>query len=179
MNIGIDYSMSCPAVCAYSETPQFWMAHARDYPPLPALTTVVISSTEMMIRAEFLAQSVITWLAQWPDIRTVALENYAFSATGRVFHIGEHTGILKYLLHQQHYTITTVAPTAVKKFATGKGNADKKRMTHAFLEQYPLANAWTPVFFPRTAKTASFAKSPLADIADAYWIARHAAHNGA
>jgi Holliday junction resolvasome RuvABC endonuclease subunit len=179
MNIGIDYSMSCPAVCAYSETPQFWMAHSRDYPPLPALTTVVISSTEMMIRAEFLAQSVIAWLAQWPDIRTVALEDYAFSATGRVFHIGEHTGILKYLLYQQNYTITTVAPTAVKKFATGKGNADKKRMTRAFLEQYPLAKAWCPVFYPRTVKTASFAKSPLSDIADAYWIAKHAAPNGA
>jgi hypothetical protein len=67
----------------------------------------------------------------------------------------------------------------IKKFATGKGNADKPKMTHAFLEQYPHAKAWCPVFFPRTAKTASFAKSPLSDIADAYWIARHAADNGA
>ena len=178
MNIGIDYSMSCPAMCAYGETPQFWMAHARTYSALPALTTVVISNTEMMARAEFIAQSVITWLAQWPDIRTVALEDYAFSATGRVFHIGEHTGILKYLLRQQRYTITTTPPTVIKKFATGKGNADKPKMTHAFLEEYPHAKAWCPVFFPRTAKTASFAKSPLSDIADAYWIARHAADSG-
>ena len=87
MNIGIDYSMTCPAACAYGETPQFWMAHARAYSALPALTTVVISNTEMMARAEFIAQSFITWLAQWPDVRTVALEDYAFSASGRGFHI--------------------------------------------------------------------------------------------
>ena len=175
MTIGIDYSMSCPAVCVYSETPQFWMAHGREYPALPALTTVVISTTEMMARAEFVARSLIAWIAQWPDIRTVAIEGYAFSSTGRVFQIGEHTGILKYLLHQQHYTITSTPPTVVKKFATGKGNADKSRMTRTFLDQYPSAKVWCPVFFPRTPDTASFAKSPLSDLADAYWIAKHAA----
>ena len=175
MTIGIDYSLSCPAVCVYGDVPQFWMAHGREYPVLPALTSVVISSTDMMIRAEFLATSIISWLSQWPDMRAVAIEDYAFSATGRVFHIGEHTGILKYLLHQQHYTITAVPPTVVKKFATGKGNADKPRMTRAFLEQYPLAKTWCTTFFPRTPDTASFAKSPLSDLADAYWIAKHAA----
>ena len=58
----------------------------------------------------------------------VALEDYAFAAKGRVFHIAENTGILKYKLFQQGIPLETISPSAVKKNATGKGNADKEMM---------------------------------------------------
>ena len=174
MIVGVDYSMTCPAACLYSDTPQFWIAHDRVYPSFTALSTSVITTTEMMPRAEFVAQQFIEWLRQRSNVRTVAIEDYAYSATGKVFHIGEHTGVLKYLLFQSGYTIKSIPPTVIKKFATGKGNADKSRMTQAFLNVYPPAEAWRSVFFPRTAQTASPAKSPLSDIADAYWISKYA-----
>lgn len=177
MTIGIDYSMTCPAAVCYSDTPQFWCAQTRTYPALPHVTTNVITTTDVIPRAEQAAQLLLSWMQQWPDIRTVTIEDYAYSATGRVFHIGEHTGILKYLLYSAGYTVIPVPPTVVKKFATGKGNADKVRMTRAFLDVYPAAEHWRSTFFPRTPASVTPAKSPLADLADAYWIARYAAEH--
>jgi hypothetical protein len=175
MTVGIDYSMTCPAACLYTDAPQFWIAHNRTYPTCAALTTTEITTTDVIPRAELVASGLIAWLSQCPNVRAVAIEDYAFSATGRVFHIGEHTGVLKYLLYKNGYAVKSIPPTVIKKFATGKGNADKPRMTDAFLNAYPSAQAWRSVFFPRTAPNASPAKSPLADLADAYWIAKYAA----
>lgn len=175
MIVGIDYSMTCPAACIPYGAPQFWFASQRNYDPLRSITTYEITTLDVTRRAESTALALIAWLKQYPDVRTVVLEDYAFNATGRVFHIGEHTGILKYLLWKADYRVCAVPPTVVKKFATGKGNADKPRMTAAFLKDYPEAQVWSSTFFPRTRATASNAKSPLSDLADAYWIAKYAA----
>jgi hypothetical protein len=63
----------------------------------------------------------------------------------------------------------------IKKFATGKGNADKVKVTTAFLNDYPASKTWIPFFFPRYQDGDLFAKSPLSDLADAYWLAKYAA----
>lgn len=179
MIAGIDYSMTCPAACIYDTVqPEFWCAHARSYGHLRNLRATLITTTEILPRAESTALALIAWLQEHPRVTHVLLEDYAFNATGRVFHIGEHTGILKYLLYRAGYIINAVPPTVVKKYATGKGNADKPRMTQAFLADYSAAHAWVPSFFPRTRANASHAKSPLSDLADAYWIAKYAhSHN--
>lgn len=175
--IGIDYSMTCPAICAFAENDvRFWYAHETKYDvTLGNVTTVRASSSTVSVsrRASYHASQVTLWLEEnFPLVRDVAIEDYAYSASGRVFHIGEHTGILKHYLDNLLIDIHPVPPTVVKKFATGKGNADKSKMTDAFLAAYPAAQAWVPLLFPRS-KGASPAKSPLADLADAYWIARH------
>ncbi len=179
MTVGIDYSMTCPAACLYSPVAdecQFWFADAKNPPSLPHITHTS-NPTEMVVhrRAAVLARQCADWIvAVAPDIRAVAIEDYAYAATGRVFHIGENTGILKYFLDEMDLDIHPVPPTVVKKFATGKGNADKNAMTAAFLNTHPSARSWIDAFFPRFKKGSSPAKSPLADLADAYWIAKHA-----
>lgn len=175
MIVGIDYSMTCPAACIPYNTPQFWFASQRSYDPLRDITTYEITTLDVVRRAEQTGAALIEWIKQYPDVRTVVLEDYAYAATGRVFHIGEHTGILKLLLMRAGYHVCAVPPTVVKKFATGKGNADKPRMTAAFLKSHPEAQLWHATFFPRTRAAASMAKSPLTDLADAYWIAKYAA----
>lgn len=175
--LGIDYSMTCPAACVWSDTPQFWFAQQRRYTGLPAqLTHTEITTTEMLPRAEALATALMSWIEPY-SITTIGIEDYAFAATGRVFHIGEHTGILKYLLWKHPYRVQSIPPTVVKKFATGKGNADKPKMTAAFLADYPAATAWIPLFFPRATnrEDAVIGKSPMADLADAYWLAKYTA----
>lgn len=182
MVVGIDYSMSAPAACIIdNETIRFWCATHRNFPDIPFLTTNCIDTTDMIPRAHDVAHAFVHWLYQqpaWKNLaepqRIVHLEDYAFNATGRVFHIGEHAGILKYTLWTLGVTVVPHPPTVIKKFGTGRGNADKKLMTDAFLKEYPNAKTWIPTFFPRTKPTASVAKSPLADIADAYWIAKYA-----
>lgn len=173
MIVGIDYSMTCPAACLWNDTsPRFWFAQQRTYPALSSeLDQSKITTIDILPRAEFVAHALLSWMSTF-TITGIAIEDYAFSATGRVFHIGEHTGILKYLMWKQHLPVISVPPTVIKKYATGKGNADKTRMTAAFLEAYPRASEWIPHFFPRS--KGIVAKSPLADLADAYWIAKYA-----
>lgn len=181
--IGIDYSMSCPAVCAYTpETARvsFWYAHATKHNlALPHISSTCIpdTATEVVRRAELLARQCVSWILTFADglHHQVWIEDYAFNATGRVFHIGENTGILKYFLLHNGIDVHPVPPTVVKKFATTKGNADKHKMTSAFLKDYPDAQTWVTKFFPRYVDGAILAKSPLSDLADAYWIAKYAA----
>ena len=70
----------------------------------------------------------------------VALEDYAYGAKGRVFHIAENTGVLKYKLWQQSIPLDVVQPTKVKKFATGKGNAGI--MASKNVQQYLNVPEW-------------------------------------
>jgi Holliday junction resolvasome RuvABC endonuclease subunit len=176
MTVGVDYSMTCPAVCIYTPNAcQFWYAHDTKLPTLEHVTAIANPTGLSVSRhAAFLARHCVDWIVEnAPTVRAVAIEDYAYAATGRVFHIGENTGILKYFLDELDLDIRPVPPTVVKKFATGKGNADKAAMTAAFLNIY-AAGSWITAFFPRFKKGSSPAKSPLADLADAYWVAKHA-----
>src|SRR5579872_1191573 len=175
MKIGIDYSMTCPAACAYSPgRVEFWFAHESKYDVLldNVATAYIAMDDTVSKRAATLAAACCLWLQQF-SVTQVGLEDYAFAATGRVFHIGENTGILKHFLDNESLAYTSYPPTVIKEFATGKGNADKPKMTAAFLADYPSAHAWIPHLFPRLKSGASPAKSPLADLADAYWIAKY------
>jgi len=185
MRFGIDYSMTSPACCGYSpESLIFWYAHGTkhslDSPGVRGIEIPdAIAGDSVPKRAVFLATSLLSWLSEHAPISapvpaSVLIEDYAFNATGRVFHIGENCGILKHLLDSFKFPWDVVPPTVVKKFATGKGNADKHKMTAAFLEAHPIAKTWITPLFPRT-KVPVPAVSPLADMADAYWIARYAA----
>jgi Holliday junction resolvasome RuvABC endonuclease subunit len=189
MSIGIDYSMTCPAACALdpdNATPRFWYAHTGKLgiADLPHVSVTCVpefpqEQTRTVDRARFLAKACLAWIERAPVPNPVLIEDYAFSATGRVFHIGENAGILKYVLGDAGLLVFAVPPTVVKRYATGKGNADKYKMTQAFLEAYPEAQAWIRVLFPRFTDDSDPARSPLADLADAYWIARYAARYAA
>lgn len=178
MSIGIDYSMTCPAACYYAEDAiKFWYSHGTETKiglSLPNVAACLITPKNTVSeRAAFLATYCVHWIDQF-HVKRVWIEDYAFAATGRVFHIGENTGILKHYLDNAAIEYTPVPPTVVKKFATGKGNADKHKMTDAFLRDYPPAVAWITQFFPRFKDGQIVAKSPLSDLADAYWIAKYA-----
>ena len=184
--LGIDYSMTCPALCyigANTSEPKFffvtdtpaWATRAKTH----NIEVVAHGLTgDFMRRAIYVGQQCIEWIDQHtnnhPDPLHVAIEAYAFAAKGQVFHIGEHTGLFKYLYFQkvneyQWQPLQDVPPTVVKKFGTGKGNAKKDQMVEAFLKAYPPAQDWVKTFFP---KSKNIYQSPLADLADAYWIAR-------
>ena len=98
--------------------------------------------------------------------REVAIEGYAYGATGRVFNIAENTGILKYKLYNATIPIEIIPPQAVKKLATGKGNADKKSMHSAWFKEtgINLQGAISP--------KKSVVDSPVSDVVDAYYICK-------
>lgn len=69
-------------------------------------------------------------------IKHAIIENYAYAAKGQVFNIGELGGVIKLLLFENKIDYVTVAPTALKKFITGKGNAKKELMLKYVYKKY-------------------------------------------
>ena len=98
-----------------------------------------------------------------PDI---FIEDYSFGSTGRVFHIAENAGILKYKFWEVGYKFKAVPPTVIKKFATGKGNADKAKMYEAFKNE-------TGEDFSMLLNKNLTLGSPVTDIVDSYYIAKY------
>jgi Holliday junction resolvasome RuvABC endonuclease subunit len=93
----------------------------------------------------------------------VVIEDYSMGSKGRVFNLAENTGLMKHKLWTHDYPITKVAPTSLKKFATGKGNAKKEQMWDAF--------------FTMTGETLeSVGKkggNPTSDIIDSWFLVRY------
>jgi len=56
----------------------------------------------------------------------VVLEGYAFARPNQAHQIGELGGVIRLALHTRRLPYVEVAPSALKKYATGKGNAPKE-----------------------------------------------------
>ena len=72
-------------------------------------------------------------------------------------------GLLKYKLFKNDLRYNLLAPAQVKKFATGKGNANKEKMIEAFKEETgcDLLKIFECNY-----------TSPVSDIADSYFICK-------
>lgn len=77
----------------------------------------------------------------WPD-PLVVIEGYSFgSPRARSAHAhsaAELGGVIRLALHHQNVTVLEVAPAVVKKYATGKGNANKDLVRDAARDRLGL-----------------------------------------
>ena len=96
----------------------------------------------------------------------VFIEGYSFGSKGQaVFQIAENCGILKYKLQMSPTMLyDTIVPSVVKKYASGKGNADKQLMYDSFKEHTKQD----------LLKMFDMGKlnNPVTDIIDSYYIAK-------
>lgn len=184
IHCGIDYSMTCPAICIYSggdlsDLNNFkfhYLAPNKKYEGVfeNGFITGHIYPTFSTQEERFdkisdwvlscILKSCPTDTGLNTDIR-VTIEGYAMGAKGKVFHIAENTGLLKYKLYKQHIPFDNPAPTTVKKFATGKGNAKKEAMYEAFFDD-------TSIDLEKILDCKRD-KNPVNDIADAYWMCKY------
>ena len=175
---GIDYSMTSPAICIH--TGEEWdLKNCKFY----YRTTVKKlhfknAQFEGMLMEDYVEQEErFHNNAMWADSifkkhkpNIASLEGYAMGAKGKVFHIGENTGLLKHIMWKNKLKFISPPPTVVKKFATGKGNANKEAMEAAFLEQ--------PNFSIRDLLMQTAAQfNPSSDLIDAYFMAKYAFMN--
>ena len=142
--IGIDYSLTSPAVCLHLGG-EFTVINCKFF---------YLSSVKKSLKYNEVFKgslypeynnalqrynNISNWVSDIVseyDVTRVYIEDYAFAAVGRVFNIAENTGILKYRLWKDHGIIPeTVPPTVIKKAATGKGNANKEAMQQAFVKE--------------------------------------------
>lgn len=99
-----------------------------------------------------------------PDF--VALEGYSMGSTiGRAFDIAENTMLLKYKMFLKGWKEPLIyAPTSVKKFATGKGNASKQSLLDTFKTENNVN--LNDILGMKSQKPVN----PVSDIIDSYYI---------
>ena len=181
---GIDYSLRGPAICIYHGVDAYTGEESNSFSfencSFFYLTDVKKYATTFLgnIHGKLLSDvesdlsrydSISSWaldVIMKYDCDQVALEGYSFGSKGKVFHIAENTGVLKYKFFQKSIPVDIIPPTTIKKFATGKGNADKVKMHESFMKETDknLHEIITPL-----KKTIS---NPVSDIVDSYYICK-------
>ena len=193
MKIGIDYSLSSPGVCVnisedefqYEDCKFYYLTNTKKYEGTFKEKMAFGTSAVEYIGAPHrpysseperynnIANWAIDIIKLYGDAKTginrinptIQIEDYSFGSTGRVFHIAENLGLLKYKLKIEcGWDYTLLAPSVIKKFATDKGNANKEIMLSAF--QGDTGVNLGELF-------ESSAKSPISDVVDAYFICKY------
>ena len=164
--IGIDYSLTSPAVCVndgklkfyYLTTKKKWIGkQSKDI-----IGYEHKEWTDPIQRFTYISDFVFDILFTTNNPK-IFIEGYSFGSKGQgLFQIAENCGILKYRLLEKGYGYNTVVPSVVKKGATGKGNADKDMMYEAFVKE-------TNIDLKQIFDTEKVG-NPISDIADSYFI---------
>lgn len=172
--VGIDYSMSSPSICVHigenwslTNCKFYFLTHKKKcVMQLEAFTGDYQSDFDTQ-------ESRFSNLAEWaiskiPSNSNVFIEGYAYASKGVVFHIGENTGLLKHKMWCSDIKFEEFSPPSIKKFATGKGNANKMLMYESFVKETQLdISAIIPC---------NEGESPMSDIIDSYYVAKLGFH---
>ena len=174
--VGIDYSLNSPAICIAGDNFDFnkcsfhfltskkkhigkfgkniFGYEIKDYKtPIERFTNISTWALDTIHKYK-------------NDTAKVFIEGYSFGSKGQaVFQIAENCGILKYRLQMSPSILyDTIVPSVVKKYASGKGNADKQLMYDSFKEH--TKQDLMKMFDMQKLN------NPVTDIVDSYYIAK-------
>lgn len=174
---GIDYSITSPAICVLdtvSGDKLFFnlcgnKTALKNYNPgIIELEAYPLWDTNIQ-RYHLISEWAIGVLKS-NNVEMVAIEGYAMGArAGLVCNIAENGGILRFKLFQNNIPYTEYAPTQIKKFFTGKGNAKKDEVIDCVEKEIVLS-------FAQELGVKPMAK-PIDDLADSYAIVRFLQEN--
>lgn len=123
--LGLDLSLTHTGWCL--------LADDGDY----SAGSIVPKNLSGMDRIEFIIAGLEDLLSGAWNVTRINIEGYSFGSRGSaVFSVAELGGIVRWHLHTHGYTYSDVAPSALKKAATGKGNADKGAMLAAAIRKH-------------------------------------------
>jgi hypothetical protein len=172
---GIDYSMTSPAICFYdTDSEQFnydtcvfhYLTQSKKYEvEFGNVYGHYFEYDSEMKRYDTISSFFIDKILD-RNVEHVFIEDYSMGSKGRVFHIAENTGILKYRLWLVGVKFTCVPPTVIKKFATGKGNSDKQKMQDFFETE-------NNVRFKQELNMTEKQWNPSSDLIDSYYICKY------
>ena len=172
--VGIDYSTSSPCICIKvgDEYDFHYLTKVKKLAEYSESEKCSFTGTLLPKTKDFLSKThQYAYIMNWAievldkyDVGHVWLEDYAFGATGKVFHIGENTGLLKHKLTRKEIPFTVVPPTVIKKEMIGKGNAKKEEIVEKFINE-----TWANLHLLLDTTT----MNPASDIADSYFICRY------
>lgn len=172
---GIDYSMTSPALCVYNtDSGEFkfdnctfyFLTQSKKYEiDTENIHGMLFEYDDEMQRYDIISSYFLDRIME-NEVDKVYMEDYSMGSKGRVFHIAENTGVLKYRMWSFGIPFQTIPPTVIKKFASGKGNANKERMQEVFEEQNEVK---LKQLFNMTDKQ----WNPSSDLIDAYYICKY------
>lgn len=177
--VGIDYSMTSPAIVIASDTKVNCYYFAKTKAQMKNFSVVdktgrtftffPYEMKDFVCREERFKN-----LAEWAvslipnTVKTVNVEGYSMGSSGGKFlEIAENGGVLRHFLYTRGFEIVEIAPTSVKKFATGKGTAKKEQMHEAFINETGINLNF------EFGKKGESCTSPVSDIVDAYFIMKY------
>jgi len=175
--VGIDYSLTSPAICIADESFEFDKCHfyyltnkkkhvGKMYKNIQGDEHKEYNSPiERLKNISDWAVNKINTLENLKTDMSIFIEGYSYGSKGQaVFQIAENGGILKYRLEQLKLNYDIIVPSVVKKMATGKGNADKEMMYEQFTKDNKID----------LKKEFDMGKlnNPVTDIVDSYYIAK-------
>jgi Holliday junction resolvasome RuvABC endonuclease subunit len=173
-NVGIDYSTASPCICVQvgEEYDFHYLTRVKKLVEYNESDMCTFSGTLLPKPKDFLSKThqyahIMKWAMDILDLYTIDhvwIEDYAFGATGKVFHIGENTGLLKHKLMRKNIPFTVIPPTVIKKEMIGKGNAKKEEIVEKFIK-----DTKSPLFSLLDTTT----MNPASDIADSYFICQY------
>jgi Holliday junction resolvasome RuvABC endonuclease subunit len=177
---GIDYSMTSPAICLYNdEVGEFtfdncvfhYMTQLKKYDvSFKNVNGHYFEYRNEMERYDIISSFFIDRILETEGEKKVFIEDYSMGSKGRVFNIAENTGVLKYRFWNFHITFKTIAPTVIKKFATGKGNSNKEQMQLVFEQENSIR-------LKEELNMTEKQWNPSSDLIDAYYICKYGYQN--
>ena len=176
---GVDYSLTSPAICVWkSEDDRIFHFDSCDVYYLenasrPAEHGLLNLHSEPYPDWETEEQRhdlLSDWAMSILQGCEVFIEGYAFATAGKshVRSVAENTGLLKHKLYKSKHEYISVPPSVVKKYATGRGNANKEVMYEAFNAELVTPPDLQQRLKPKSKKLSN----PVTDIVDAYFIAK-------
>ena len=175
---GVDYSLRSPCICVFSDTTEdksfafnkctfHFLTDTKKYATF-FLKNIYGERFQDWNQDFQRYKSIADWSIEYLDgCNQIAIEGYSMGSQGKVFNIAENTGVLKYKIYNLGIPLEVVPPTTVKKFATGKGNADKISMHQSFMREtgIELRKEVTP--------DKTVIGNPVSDIIDSYYICKY------
>lgn len=144
--LGVDLSLTSPAVCVFkgnvfdiNSCKFHYLTDKKKFETcLPNITGDLFLPYDCDQRRY---DNIARWIQNLAEVNCVSrvfIEDYSFGSTGRVFNIAENCGLLKHKLWMAGIPFTTIPPTVIKKYATGKGNANKELLQDHFKQKTGL-----------------------------------------
>ena len=179
---GIDYSLTSPAICVWKSADDrlfnfddcalYYLEIPKRRGPTPhGILNIHANPYPEWETEEERHELLSKWTMSIITGCEVFIEGYAVatSGTSHVRSIAENTGLLKHKMHKVKQTFTSVPPTVIKKYATGKGNANKEIMYDAFCAEILTPSDLKSRLTPKSTKL----RNPVTDIVDSYFICKY------
>lgn len=174
---GIDYSITSPSITVIKNGDiNFGNCHSYFLHKVKKYNRGFINETvEGEIHSDYIHNQerwdlISDWamgILEFHNVTDVCLEGYALGGKGKTFDLAENCGLLKHKIRKSNIGLHIVAPKELKKWATGKGNANKEKMYDAFLEHTGID------IKEEIAPDVAVDKSPVSDVVDSYFLAKY------